>query len=539
MPFSDLPSIFEKYDIFISNYQTELDLSDSSPSSASFFSSNTDLDLSPLLFLRAPVARIGIQHVTIENLCLCYLNNEQIKINFSTPPDINTANLVCTSDLIETKNLSSFNLRFGDFTATTIDECLFYINSLIDGNLSSFLIYRLSLNFFDLDLFKDDIFSKPTSVHNKISLSLEDIEILLKYTDFCLFTRRLFNAVLHGHDPVSLTSISDLTTNLTFLKPKLTALLEKKTLDKSDFLKSSVERQAYSQNYAFSTSNFDNFYSIDLKKDSHERTALSVKITTDFHNVLQTFFDINFSSLTDDKRTLVSNLISSNNSLIKQGLTLQKILLIQREKYNSNFSSTLFATEPISIQKDESGSKTSFDIYNKLFLPPDSSKLELIIDQQASYVLGSLPSSSISIGPLTHASDCQKSSNPTPRLTTNILSASQKLHGSVRYHPKILNILCDVLSTSDQKVLRPPINEDFARFRPLFSILVDENHFSTRFFSKNSDHVTFHRMLKTETLFQQFNILVCDENERQVHFPRNSIFSAKLVISPCTNELDH
>ena len=131
MPFSDLPSIFEKYDIFISNYQTELELSDSSPSSASFFSSNTDLDLSPLLFLRAPVARIGIQHVTIENLCLCYLNNEQIKINFSTPPDINTANLVCTSDLIETKNLSSFNLRFGDFTATTIDECLFYINSLI------------------------------------------------------------------------------------------------------------------------------------------------------------------------------------------------------------------------------------------------------------------------------------------------------------------------------------------------------------------------------------------------------------------------
>ena len=79
MPFSNLPSVLEKYEIFISNYETEIQLNDDQPSSASLFPSNVDLDISPLLFLRSPVAQIGLQHVTIENLCLCY--NLQIKTN--------------------------------------------------------------------------------------------------------------------------------------------------------------------------------------------------------------------------------------------------------------------------------------------------------------------------------------------------------------------------------------------------------------------------------------------------------------------------
>ena len=74
MSYSNLPSIFDKFDLFVSNYETEIELSDNEPSSASFFSTNTDLDISPLLFLRAPVAKIGLQHMTIENLCLCFLN---------------------------------------------------------------------------------------------------------------------------------------------------------------------------------------------------------------------------------------------------------------------------------------------------------------------------------------------------------------------------------------------------------------------------------------------------------------------------------
>ena len=536
MPFYDLPSIFEKYDIFISNYETELNLSDDEPSSASYFPCTTDLDISPLLFLRAPVAKIGIQYVTIENLCLCFLDKELIKINFSSPPNINSANFFCTSDVITEKNATSFNIQFSDYSATSIDDCLSYINNLIEGNLSSFLIYRLSLNFFDLDLFKD-LFSKPASIDNKISLSLKDIEILLRYIDCCLFTRRLLNAVLNGHDTTTLSS-SVFTPNLLCLKPKLTALLEKNILNKSKILKNEEERLEYSYTYVFTTTDFKDFYSVDLKKESSERSDLAAKITSDFNNKLEDFFNIDSNDLPSADEKLLSDLKESNIKLIKQGLTLQKILLIQREKYESNFSPSLFATEPISIQKDESGSKTSFEIFNKQFLPPDDSQLQLSIDQQASYSLGCLPSSSITIGPLTFASECQKSTITSPKLTSNILSSYQKLHGPCRFHPKVLNILCDVLSTSDQRIVRP-INEDFPNFKSLFSILVDENHFNTRFFCKNSDEITYHRMLKTETLLQRFYILICDENERQVHFPRNSLFYAKLVIAPNKNEIDH
>ena len=540
MSYSNLPSIFDKFDLFVSNYETEIELSDNEPSSASFFSTNTDLDISPLLFLRAPVAKIGLQHMTIENLCLCFLNKEMIKIHFSTPPDINYSNLVTTSDIIKEKNLSSFNLQFTDFSATSIEECLSYANELIEGNLSSYLVYRLSLNFFDLDIFKENIFENPASISNKITLSSEDIEILLRYTDFTLFTRRLFNLVLNGEDPTNLPSKSanDLIANLTYIKPKLTAALEKKILNKSEVLKSFDERKAYSDSYIFSTSNFEIFYLIDLKIKSTERRALSVKITTDFHNSLQTFFGINISDITPDNETVLSKLKTSNSALINQGLTLQKILLIQREKYAANFSPSLFTTELISIEKDNSGSKALINIYNKQFLPADESTFNLTIDPHGSYSLGCLPSSSIHIGPLKFASECQNTTKTTPRLTTNILSSSQRLHGPVRFHPKILNITCDILSTSDQKMLRP-VNEDFHNFRSLSTIVVDENHFNTRFFCKNSDDIFFHRMLKTETLLQRFHIFVCDENDRQVHFPRNSIFTAKLVIAPCTTEFDH
>ena len=41
-----------------------------------------------------------------------------------------------------------------------------------------------AINFFDFDVFKDDIFTKPASNFNKISLSLDNVQILLKYVDF-------------------------------------------------------------------------------------------------------------------------------------------------------------------------------------------------------------------------------------------------------------------------------------------------------------------------------------------------------------------
>ena len=538
MPLTDLPSIFDKYELFISNFETENNLNDDQESSASLFSSNADIDITPLLFLRAPVAKIGLQQVTIDNLCLCFIDKELIKIKISTPSDINFANSVCTPNLIKEKNQSSFDLQFSDFSAIDIDQCLGHVNSLIEGNLSSFLIYRLTLNFFDFNVFKDEIFSKPASISESISLSLEDIEILLRYTDYTLFSRRLLNAVLDGHDADSLPANTELVANLTSIKPRLTETLEKKILNKSKTLKSTDERLTYSNRYIFKTVSFESFYSIDLKTKSPQRSSLSVKITTEYHNSLHFLYKINFSDLSEKDETLISKLKKSNDALIKQGLCLQKVLLIQREKYNSNFSPSLFTTELVSIQKDESGSKTYFEIHNQLFLPPDQTSCEILFDQQASYVLGCAPNSTLLLGPLTHASECRKSVKTSPRLTNNIVSSYQRLPGPVRFHPKVINFACDLLSTSDQKILRPQ-NEDYPDFHTLYSLFVEQCHFDTRFFCKNSTDISFHRMLKTESLLQRFHILSLDENERKIWFPRNTIFSAKLVIMPCITDFDH
>lgn len=536
MPLSDLPSVFEKYDLLISNFETENSLDDLQPSSASLFPSTADLDITPLLFLRAAVAKIGLEEVTIDNLCLCFINNELIKIKISTPPEINFANSVCTPNIIKDKNLSFFNIQFTDFTATDIDSCISHVNSLIEGNLSSFLIYRLSINFFDFDVFKEDIFSKPASNVNKISLSLDDVQILLRYVDFTLYSRRLLNSVLDGHDTNSLPPHTDLIANLTFLKPKLTTTLEKKILNKSKVLKSTDERSTYSNRYIFKTITFENFYSIDLKSKSPELTALASKITNDFRISLQVLYQISFPS-SSDKETMINKLKTSNNDLIKQGLCLQRILMIQREKHDSNFSSSLFATELLSIQKDESGSKTFFEIFNKVFFPDDATSCELFFDQQASYTLGCPPSLNLTFGPVSFASECQNLLPTTPRLTNNIVSAAQRLHGPVRFHPKLIKFACDLLSTSDKKILRPQ-NDDFPNFHTLFTLLIEQCHFDTRFLCKNSNEIVYHRMLKTESLLQRFHVLSLDENERRVWWPRNTIFSAKLVIMPYITDFD-
>ena len=269
-------------------------------SSASNFENVLNLDLMPLIFLKSTTARIALQQLTIDSPALCYLSTESIKITLSVPPDTNYCNHVITEDSVQEWNNESLLIAFSDFSATNNQECVTYINNLLDGNLSSYLIFRLSLNFFDMNLFKNNIFT-DISAENKIKLSKDDLEILLHYINITLYTRKQLNAVLAGESKIK---ESKLTANFTHLKSLFDEELEENILSKSLYLLNQKERKTMLNNKIFTTLNIEQFHTVDLTTENNKRNALDVKITTSIHDYIGNILEWDLDNPSDTDQNI-------------------------------------------------------------------------------------------------------------------------------------------------------------------------------------------------------------------------------------------
>ena len=431
---SNLYSKYNSFEVFISNHEIENKLTDNEPhSSASHFENILNLDLIPLIFLKSTNAKIALQQLSIDSLALCYLSTENIKITVTTPTNINECNHIITTNNISNWNNQSLLITFSDFSATNNQECINHINSMLEDNLTSYLIFRLSLNFFDMNVFKDNIFEN-TSADNKVTLSKDDLEILLHYVNLTLYTRRQLTAVLEGQPKIE---ESKLTANFTSQKSLFNQELEEAILSKSLYLLNQKERNKMLENHIFTTLNIDQFYNIDLTKENLPRKALDVKITTSIHDYIGNILEWDLDQPTDTDQTNITSYKTSNNNLIKQGLTLQHLILLQRQKQTGNFDANIFHTDLLTLKLDHTGSKTRFIIANKSFLPNDDTTIEFIFGPKATYTLGGLQTSELDqnlrLGPLSHKNNCSTQTKTKPQLTNHILAENQRLHGPIRY----------------------------------------------------------------------------------------------------------
>ena len=430
----DLTTHYDDLTIFLSNHEIERELTDDQPhSSASHFENILNLDLIPLIFLKARTAKIALEQISIDSPALAFLSTEHIEIKLTTPAKTNDCNHIITPDFITDWNNQPFVLNMTDFSATNNQECLTYINNLLDQNLTNYLIFRLSLNFFDMNLFKNNIFNN-ISTHNKITLSKDDLIILLHYINITLYTRRQLEAVLTGQATIE---ESKLTANFTNLVSTFDQTLEQTTLSKSKYLLDLRERKEMLSNHVFTTLNIEHFYSIDLTTTNNSRKALDVKIKTNIHDYIINILEWDLDHPNSDHAKNITSYQKANQNLMKQGLKLQQLVQLQNQKHTNNFNNTIFHTDLLTLKLDNTGAKVRFEIANQSFLPPDETSVQILFGPKTTYTLGGSQSNNnqynLTIGPLTHTSNCSAQSQLKPQLTNQILAENQRLHGPIRY----------------------------------------------------------------------------------------------------------
>ena len=515
----------EKYELFISNLQIEDALTDSDPSSASSFTMDVNLDLEPLLFLRSATAKLGLSYLTIDNLALAFTRDEALSFLFSTPPELLLSNLVFNPGGITTTNDKEFFLKFTDYTAPDPEAPLNYVNRMLESFINPFLSYRLSLHFFDKNLFATNLFSN-VSLQTPITFNKDEINILLRYVDIFAFIRQVLAELLADPKKPTFTFSN--------VKPVLSLELEQSVLSSSKILKSLAERNIEESIFPFHLAKLESFYNVNLSNNNPKKKDLQIKIKTDLLEIFETILDISINSPSPSDQIIIEGMKSANAAMMSQGELLQRILLVERSKLDGTIPQSLFNTEYLSLSMDESGSKVEFNINNQKFLPPDQSSLSVSFPPKAAYTLGCSPTEiGIKVGPISHSSDC--TSIRAPYFTNTILSKTQRLFCAIRHHPKLIRVLTNVLSASENRNLWP-VSDDFANFQTFFCLAIDDATLKERFIHKTSSDLDFHRMLPSETVLRAFSLLFLDENGKIVSFPRNTYVFASIRLQPLSND---
>lgn len=497
-------------------------------STASEFMAICDLDLNPILELRSTNAQIALSEFSVDNLPLCFLHTEAVHVSLLTPLPSLTSNRVMNSILIEKHNETPYRIEFTDFTAESVEAPLGYLNNMLGQRLNAYLIFHLSLAFFDLNLFVDDTFHKTTN-DEPSPISGNDIQLLLKYTNCTLHKRAQIHNIL-----ARVTPHDRLSTIIKNAKPPLTREFEKNHLSSSSCLRSLPDRQK-EDTHNLSISQFEHYYDISLTTSNSRKTELEEQIDREFVQYLRSVW-IDLSDLSEDDNSFIDLLAESNLTLIKQGETLKNILTVEYQRVYSDLPDSLFTNQFFTLELDQSGSKCRFRINNKKFLPPGLTELTMKIDPYATYRLGGdAHLSHITIGPITHNSDCDALLNP--KHTHNISSSRQRLPATIRYQPRLIRFFTDLIATSDiiYQWTRQQ-DDDHSGFRVLHTLQICESMIHSRFLFKGSDTLTFHKLLRSANNFRQLSVLLLDENQCKVYFPYKSYCHASLVIqSTSTN----
>ena len=514
-----------KYELFLSNHADENQADENSISTSSEFSATCLLDLNPLLFLRSNAAQVSLNQLSIDNLALCYSQNEAIKVYFNSDTEHLMANKCFLKDSVKQENSKPLSLGFNDFSATKPQETLDHVNSLLNTNLNLFICHRLSQTVIDKELFTENIFLSANT-ENPLSLSSNEIKLLLRYLDYASMTRFTHTKIL---DEI-LSTTSNLKMSLSNIKPILTSDLEESTLHASEVLKSKADREK-DKKIIFELFSIDSFYDIDLSTNNTRKTDLVTKLRTDFIEYL-TIMEIDIHQPATADRDLLTTLLRSTIDLFNQGTTLRNILLLELKKLKSTFNDDFFITNLVALKLDETRSKCKFVINNKLFLPNNHSTLILIIPSHAAYSLGSSKNkATVSIGPISYNTDTKTSL--TPRITKNILSEKQRLPCSIRFHPRILRVATDIITTNGI-VDNWLGSTDNSNFNILHSFTIDEAHMQSRFISKTDSELNPHRIMKTENFLDQIKIKILDENCNKIFFPVQTLTYCSLIIEPIT-----
>ena len=193
----------QSYQLYLSNRDIENQTNEDMPSSAPDFEViiSPEIQVSNLIFLKSTDAEACLNELTIDNLCLTFCRTEEIECRIKMNTKQHTLNLVANNPKIERSCNVPMKIQMSDFCATSNENGISYLNSILKQNVNHLIVHKYLMNFLDCNIFSagflNGIFADGE--RRNISITRPEYKLIRRYVDVALWVRKLLNTILLSH----------------------------------------------------------------------------------------------------------------------------------------------------------------------------------------------------------------------------------------------------------------------------------------------------------------------------------------------------
>ena len=532
------------YKIHLSNRSIENTDDGKHSSSASNFRVVLDdaLNLNSRIFLRSMTAEMSLEDLHVYDIPLTITKKDFITLQLEISPSAAESNIHITPSRTTESNNKIYHLSLTDFTTISNDHFTTHINKQMDNKINLCLIGRYLEIFTDSDIFNHNF--DPT----KTQLTRNEIDLCMYYTQLTFFYRQTVLEILdllidkptetvpaenqpappaEGHyipedEPDTMPTIGP-------LNQAMTKGNEKSTLEKSEYLlrknqRTTGRRKLFSLD---SCANLANSAERNTLKDNFE--PVFVKFLQDSDYLAYEGTGPN-RKVTQEKQKQLKDLKERNIELMKYGEKCHQLLQLIT---NPKAAAIILKSNILSITPDKA-SKAQFNMHPESFLVKnEQSRLTVKFYGHIAYALGTDNIRDILTlnlrNPPTEPNDSKLRSD-------NINNSNQRLQSPMRTQPKLIHALFDIISNDchhSNLWLRDTEYEDFFIVTTIsHNTAVKQN----RCISKQSNDRIFYKIRQARNFLDNIQLVLCDENFRQVNFPLKTYCDYAICVRPCISD---
>ena len=527
--FAQLSSSIDHYELYVSNKQTEDDLSESALSSASDWKAilEPSIDISNLLYGKSDIAQARVKQVNISSLPLCFSKSESIKVFITVPPEFGKSNQFFNSENVQTFNNQPYVISLEDMITSSPAEAVGALDEKIGLPLIHFLLRSTLKIILDIQIFSESNYHK---------LSINDIKLILAYLDATLYCRGIMHdylCKLIGLTDEIKTYIFKQFTNARFISKTS----EDKWISESTTILPPDERLR--PLFLENAINLDHFHEVNLKQAYDQEDGPTNRVKTETARWLQ---DMGVLEREDDSNPLspfkdkslkyLKDLIASNKQLIEQAVKTKDVLSILEKHIKSN-TVVRSQDELIKLGINSNTKKLKISVNPKPFLIDNDVSFTIVLPGHCGHSLGAdgpIAFSSVTLGPYSYRS---LETRPGTSISNQILHPSQTLAFPIRPVPRVILLVSNLCAT----LKRDQWLEDtcWSDYQVLTSIVVDEASIDSQLIFLSSNDENCHRLNNAKTLLSRFHLCLLDDRFHKILFQKKTYMSLQLDLSPYTS----
>ena len=546
----------------LSNERTELNLDQDLPSSAGSFEAilAPTLDLSFLTYLKADNVNCALKNIQVDSAPLSCVKNEKLFFNLVLALGPSQGNSIYNEDVLIEANKKGLVIKTTDFQADSNISLIDYFNTLLDGQLNSYIIARYLQVVCDDHFFKGDAFEN-LDFDNKNYLSFNELNLLLWYSDCAKFTRLTVISYLNQSIAPnrSINELIDRNT-LAYSDKKFSRAQEEMILRHSKKLRANRVENGRDRIIDITRMiEIEDFYDIsfngntedDIQKRENlmnrirEKTrqmAISLGIyegrgiIPQYHPIAEKIIQANLGLLKVAKSTI--DIINHERSKQERELSIVTVALTNPPEKRPRLKTpaSVFVDDFVRVFPDSSKQKCRFVISKAKILDDGETTFELVLPKYLSYKLGANKNEGtgdyeqVRIGPI---SSLEGDMNSAKSITSSILFERQRLSSVMRSRPRLICISSDIFELSgraQEKDIFFSKNQDFITiYNQTYKHKDNDFNF---IFKKNKDPPKYFKIERSKNILHGVKIRLTDENGECLMFCRNTISRITLGFRP-------